>query len=61
MDVVRKAIAGTIFILILLIQLNPSLLNSAVVPDRGEDSKNSEQNDDYKFNTEKHHKKQHKF
>ena len=26
-----------------------------------EDSKNSEQNDDYKFNTEKHHKKQHKF
>ena len=42
MDVVRKAIAGTIFILILLIQLNPSLLNSAVVPDRGEESKNSE-------------------
>ena len=26
-----------------------------------ENSKNSEHNDDYKFNTEKHHKKQHKF
>lgn len=26
-----------------------------------EDGNNSEQNDDYKFNTEKHHKKQHKF
>ena len=41
MDVVRKAIAGTIFLLILLIQLNPSLVNSAVVPDRGEESTNS--------------------
>ena len=41
MDVVRKAIADTIFLLILLIRLNPSLVNSAVVPDRGEDSTNS--------------------
>ena len=41
MDVVRKAIAGTVLVLILVIQLNPSLVNSAVVPDRGEESTNS--------------------
>ncbi|MBR20713.1 MAG: hypothetical protein CMA64_11325 [Euryarchaeota archaeon] len=41
MDVVRKAIATTIFLLILVIQLNPSLINSAVVPDRGDNSENS--------------------
>ncbi|MAV95409.1 MAG: hypothetical protein CMA31_06975 [Euryarchaeota archaeon] len=41
MDVVRKAVAGTIFLLILAIQLNSNLVNSAVVPDRGGNSANS--------------------
>ena len=42
MDVVRKVVAATIFLLIFAIQLNPSLVNSVVMPDRGGDSVNSE-------------------
>ena len=42
MDVVRKVVAATTFLLILAIQLNPSLVNSVVMPDRGGDGVNSE-------------------
>ena len=42
MDVVRKVVAATIFLLIFAIQLNPSSVNSVVMPDRGGDSVNSE-------------------
>ena len=42
MDVVRKAIAATIFILIFAIQLNPSYVNSTITPDRDGNNTNSD-------------------
>ena len=42
MDVVRKVVAATTLLLILAIQLNPSLVNSMVMPDRGGNSVNYE-------------------
>ena len=42
MDVVRKVSAASILLLILVIQLNPSLINNAVIPDRDTNSGNYE-------------------
>ena len=42
MDVIRKVSAASILLLILAIQLNPSLINNAVIPDRDTNATNYE-------------------